>query len=182
MVLGAALGAGALGAGKWAVEKVTCCYGVYPAAAYVSSVGVQEIRGAVAGLWRPPGDSPSGSAFRKENPGRAPVVLYDDFEGYRRDVHYFGVVGLFYPHDPEDALGGPLGELARREPGAAISGCCTVCCLPTRWGATLAHELTHLIQHLWSCGSPNPLDGACPWISGSDGADAGTGDGGGLGR
>ena len=157
VALATALWAGALQAG-WMVGEAPCCYVVYPAAEESPLTKVQEIYEAVIDLWLPPGTSLAElSAQWRTNvspellppaPERVLVVLYDDFEEYWRDVHHFGVAGLFYYTVPDDALEDPLREFAQREPEAMTLGCVAMCCLSTRWEATLAHELTHLIQSL----------------------------------
>ncbi|NOX44263.1 MAG: hypothetical protein GXO72_00790 [Caldiserica bacterium] len=155
--LGAALWLGAL-AGEWRVGEIPCCYVVYPTPDESPLAKVQEIYQAVTGLWLPPGVSLGELAAQwranispqllPPSPERALVVLYDDLEEYWRDVNYFGVEGLFYYAVPDGVLEGPLGEFAQREPAATVLGCVTACCLYRPWEATLAHELTHMIQNL----------------------------------
>ncbi len=157
-VLSIALWIGALAAGGWTVGEAPCCYVVYPAAAGSPLSRVQEVYAAVTGLWLPPGVSCAELAAQRRMdvspellpppPERALVILYGDFEKYWCDVDYFGVAGLFYHAVPDDVLEDPLRELARQEPEARVFGCIAACCLPIRWEATLAHELTHMIQDL----------------------------------
>ena len=148
----------ALAAGEWTVEEVPCCYVISPVPGEAIPAEVQDIYEAVTGFWLPPGTSPAELAslwtlnvspeLLPSPPERALVVLYDDFEGFWCDVDYFGVAGLFYRDIPDNVLEGPLGAVARMETNVAVLGCIAACCLPTRWEATLAHELTHMIQSL----------------------------------